>query len=201
MSGSLRVPIALCRPAPFDALPISMSLLARAVKLLQPHLGGAKRETWLTLAFAEQRAIADAIDRTGAAADFTVRCVRYLLDRGCVGTRHALSLLLEVVSTGAVSEVQGNFRGLIDELDHRCAAPGARSPSSRPTTSSHDTRSPSGRRRSPTTRPAPAANCCRFGYANASQMGCCARSCMSISSAAKKIPRGSDCSRAFAANA
>ena len=125
MSGSLRVPIALCRPAPFDALPISMSLLARAVKLLQPHLGGAKRETWLTLAFAEQRAIADAIDRTGAAADFTVRCVRYLLDRGCVGTRHALSLLLEVVSTGVDSEVQGDFRALIDELDHQCAASGA----------------------------------------------------------------------------
>jgi len=97
-----------------------MNELHRAVKLLQPHMGAEVRDTWLTLAFADQRAIYDAIERSGAAAHFTVRCVRTLINRGCVGSRHALALLLAVVAEGAGSERQAEFRALIEELDATC---------------------------------------------------------------------------------
>ena len=97
--------------------------LPRAARLLQPHLGEERRAALLALAFhGSKRAILDGISQRGSSSDFTVRCVSQLLDRGCVGARHALSLLLEVVRGEAGDELQASFRTLIDELDHRCTA-------------------------------------------------------------------------------
>lgn len=59
------------------------NLLDRAVALLTTHLDEAQRAAWLTLAFHQQyRALYDAIPQTGAPRDFTVACVRLLLDHG-----------------------------------------------------------------------------------------------------------------------
>lgn len=97
-------------------------LLARATQLLL-LMGEDRRDTWLTLAFHDDhRPLYDAIRQDGATTDFTVRCVRHLLDRGCLGTRHALSLLLEVVRSDAGDELQDSFQSLIDELDRPCVA-------------------------------------------------------------------------------
>lgn len=98
-----------------------MTILKRATALLQPFMDEARRATWLALAFhGEHRDIHDAIPQSGAPADFTVRCVRLLLDRGCVGSRHALALLLEVVRAEAGDEQQGAFQALIEERDMEC---------------------------------------------------------------------------------
>jgi len=59
-----------------------MDILQRATQLLQPFMGEDRRDTWLTVAFHEHRGIYDAIRQNGATADFTVRCVSRLLDRG-----------------------------------------------------------------------------------------------------------------------
>ena len=97
--------------------------LPRATRLLQPLMSEERRGTWLALAFhGSNRAIHDAISQSGSTADFTVRCVRHLLDRGRVGSRHALSLLLETVRADAGDELQESFQKLIDELDARCSA-------------------------------------------------------------------------------
>jgi hypothetical protein len=100
-----------------------MDTLQRATQLLRPFMEEARRGTWLTLAFhGQHRALYDAIPVAGATTDFTVRCVRLLLDRGCLGPRHALSLLLEVVRVEAGEDHHDGFRTLIDELDHPCIA-------------------------------------------------------------------------------
>jgi hypothetical protein len=99
-----------------------MDILQRATQLLRPFMSEERRDTWLSLAFhAQYRSIYDAIPQAGATADFTVRCVRTLLDRGCLGPRHALSLLLEVVRNEAGAETQAQFQSLIDELDPSCS--------------------------------------------------------------------------------
>jgi hypothetical protein len=98
-----------------------MALLDRATELLLPLMSEDRRDTWLSLAFHDHhRGLYDAIPQHGATADFTVRCVRQLLDRGCLGGRHALSLLLEVVRSDAGDEQQQAFQALIDALDRRC---------------------------------------------------------------------------------
>ena len=94
----------------------------RAVALLQPFMSAERRDTWLTQAFYfAHRDLYDGIDQQGAPADFTVRCVRRLLDAGCRDGRHALSWLLDVVRTGCGDERQPEFTALIDELDRLCA--------------------------------------------------------------------------------
>lgn len=99
-----------------------MDILQRATQLLRPLMDQERRDTWLTLAFHdEHRDIYDAIRQDGATTDFTVRCVRTLHGRGCVGSRHALSLLLEVAGSEAGDDRQAAFRALIDELDRQCA--------------------------------------------------------------------------------
>ena len=109
-----------------------MDILQRATQLLAPFMGEDRRDTWLTLAFHEHRGVYDAIQKTGATADFTVLCVSRLLDRGCLGSRHALSLLLDVVRSEAGDDKQGAFQALIDELDRRCVASGVVSESAQP---------------------------------------------------------------------
>jgi hypothetical protein len=100
-----------------------MNLLQRATQLLRPLMGEERRATSLSLAFFDDhRLLYDAIRQDGATTDFTVRCVRHLLDRGCLGTRHALSLLLEVVRSDAGDQLQDSFQSLIDELDRQCVA-------------------------------------------------------------------------------
>jgi NACHT domain/TIR domain/Effector-associated domain 8 len=99
-----------------------MDILQRATQLLAPFMGEDRRDTWLTFAFHEHRGVYDAIQKTGATADFTVRCVSQLLDRGCVGSRHALSVLLDVVRSQAGDDKQEAFQALIEELDRRCIA-------------------------------------------------------------------------------
>ncbi|MBO3705217.1 MAG: SUMF1/EgtB/PvdO family nonheme iron enzyme [Candidatus Accumulibacter sp.] len=97
--------------------------LPRAARLLQPHLSEERRGARLALAFhGSNRAILDGISQSGSASDFSVCCVSQLLDRGCVGSRHALSLLLEAVRGEAGDELQESFQTLIDELDRRCIA-------------------------------------------------------------------------------
>jgi formylglycine-generating enzyme required for sulfatase activity len=108
-----------------------MALLDRATELLLPLMSEDRRDTWLSLAFHDHhRGLYDAIPQHGATADFTVRCVRQLLDRGCLGGRHALSLLLEVVRSDAGDEQQQAFQALIDALDRRCT--GSDPPDPRP---------------------------------------------------------------------
>ncbi|WP_313929254.1 CHAT domain-containing protein [Pseudoxanthomonas sp.] len=98
-----------------------MDILQQATQLLRPMMDEKRRDTWLSFAFgAEHRDIYDSIDQSGATLDFTVGCVRRLLGRGCVGSRHALSLLLEVVRGDAGDQHQGSFQNLIDELDRQC---------------------------------------------------------------------------------
>ena len=105
----------------------------RAVALLQPFMSAERRDTWLTQAFYfDHRDLYDGIDQQGAPADFTVRCVRLLLDAGCRGGRHALSWLLEVVRTGCGDERQAEFTALIDELDRFCAQASAQAVASTP---------------------------------------------------------------------
>jgi hypothetical protein len=100
-----------------------MNLLQRATRLLTPFMDEERRDTWLADAFwSEHRGVYDAISRSGATADFTVRCVRFLLDRGCLGSRHALSVLLDVVRSDVGDEQQTAFQTLIDELDRTCVA-------------------------------------------------------------------------------
>ena len=99
-----------------------MDILQRATQLLQPFMGEDRRDTWLTVAFHEHRGIYDAIRQNGATADFTVRCVSQLLDRGCLGSRHALSVLLDVVRSQAGDDKQEAFQALIEELDRKCIA-------------------------------------------------------------------------------
>lgn len=100
-----------------------MDILPEARQLLQPLMDRERRNTWLTLTFrGEHRAIYDAIDQHGATTDFTVRCVSALLNRGCVGGRHALSLLLETVRGDAGDQLRDSFQSLIDELDSQCSA-------------------------------------------------------------------------------
>lgn len=109
-----------------------MDLLQQATQLLLPMMDEERRDRWLSLAFAAaNRDIYDSIRQHGATSDFTVRCVRRLLERGCVGSRHALSLLLEVVRAGAGDERQGDFQRLIDALDSQCGAVAAAVPRSR----------------------------------------------------------------------
>jgi hypothetical protein len=98
-----------------------VDILKRAAQLLSPHMAEERRDTWLTLAFhAQHRKVYDTIPQRGATADFVVVCVRTLLDRGCLGSRHALALLLETVRSAAGDERQGEFQALIDALDQRC---------------------------------------------------------------------------------
>ncbi|EXI66627.1 MAG: Serine/threonine-protein kinase pkn1 [Candidatus Accumulibacter adjunctus] len=98
-----------------------MTPLERATRLLQPQMGSERRDTLLTLAFhGELRPLYDAIDQAGASDAFTVACVRTLLERGCVGSRHALSLLLEVAQSRAGDEKRADFAELIAELDAGC---------------------------------------------------------------------------------
>jgi len=93
-------------------------ILPRATRLLQPFMSEERRGTWLALAFhGSNRAILDGISQRGSNSDFTVRCVSQLLDRGRVGSRHALSLLLEAVRGDAGDELQERFEQLISELD------------------------------------------------------------------------------------
>jgi formylglycine-generating enzyme required for sulfatase activity len=100
-----------------------MNTIERAADLLRPFMGEDRRDTWLTLAFhAEHRDVYDDIPQRGATKDFVVACVRRLLDRGRVGSRHGLSLLLEAVCSGAGDEKQPSFRALIEELDRHCLA-------------------------------------------------------------------------------
>jgi hypothetical protein len=100
-----------------------MDTLRHATQLLQPFMGETRRGTWLALAFHEaHRSLYDAIPLAGAPRDFTVQCVRLLLDRGCLGPRHALSLLLEVVGAEAGDERWPAFQALIAELDRPCGA-------------------------------------------------------------------------------
>ncbi|MCB1918206.1 MAG: CHAT domain-containing protein [Rhodocyclaceae bacterium] len=98
-----------------------MDVLQRATQLLRPFMNEERRDTWLMLAFrSEHPDIYDAIPRSGATADFTVRCVSRLLDRGCLVSRHALSVLLEVVRSAAGDDRQEAFQTLIKELDAKC---------------------------------------------------------------------------------
>ena len=105
-----------------------MDVLKRPAQLLTPFMAEGRRDTLLTLAFhAAHRKVYDKIPQRGATADFVVNCVRSLLEQGCLGSRHALSVLLEAVRGAAGDELQGEFQSVIDELDHHCrkAAPGA----------------------------------------------------------------------------
>jgi len=98
-----------------------MDILKRAAQLLTPYMAEERRDTWLTLAFhAEHRQVYDTIPQRGATADFVVVCVRRLLDRGCLGSRHALSILLDTVRSAAGNERQAEFQSLIDQLDQPC---------------------------------------------------------------------------------
>lgn len=98
-----------------------MDILTQAMKLLRPLMDKERRDTWLTLAFAGgHRDIYDNINQAGTTLDFTVHCISRLQSRGCVGSRHALSLLLEVVRGDAGDELQDSFQSLIDELDGCC---------------------------------------------------------------------------------
>lgn len=98
-----------------------MDIFKLAAQLLTPHMAEERRDTWLTLAFSgERRKVYDSIPQRGATADFVVTCVRTLLDRGCLGSRHALALLLETVRGAAGDERQAEFQALIDALDQRC---------------------------------------------------------------------------------
>ena len=100
-----------------------MDIIERAADLLSPFMGEDRRDTWLTLAFhAEHRQVYDAISQRGATKDFVVRCVRGLLEHGALGSRHALSLLLENVRAEAGADKQAAFGELIEELDQRCLA-------------------------------------------------------------------------------
>ena len=75
----------------------------------------------LALAFhSEHRDVYDLIKQDGATSDFVPRCVRILCERGMLGERHALSLLLEQVSREAGDERQTDFGQLIAELDATC---------------------------------------------------------------------------------
>ncbi|MEF8734954.1 MAG: SUMF1/EgtB/PvdO family nonheme iron enzyme [Candidatus Accumulibacter meliphilus] len=120
-----------------------MDILTQAMKLLRPLMDKARRNTWLILAFGgKHRDIYDAIDQDGTTMDFTVHCVSRLQARGCVGSRHALSLLLEEVRGDAGDELQGVFQSLIDELDSQCSAsrsggPGAHATSQASTLAGH----------------------------------------------------------------
>ena len=70
-----------------------MTRLDRATPLLLPQMGIDRRDTLLTLAFhGEHRPVYDAIAQSGATDAFTVAGGRMLLDRGCVGSRHARGL-------------------------------------------------------------------------------------------------------------
>jgi len=101
-----------------------MDILQRASKILSPFMDEDRRNTWLTLAFHSQhRDIYDAIKQEGATLDFVPRCVGILLDRGSLGERHALSLLLEAVRKQAGDEKQVEFEELIAELDATCERP------------------------------------------------------------------------------
>ena len=99
-----------------------MDFLDEAVELLKPFMAEDRRDTWLTLAFHRYRELYDTIPQGGAPADFVVRCARILLDHGCRGERHALSLLLEVVSEEAGNDQQASFQALIEALDRQCGA-------------------------------------------------------------------------------
>jgi hypothetical protein len=100
-----------------------MDILNGATELLRPFMDETRRTTWLTLAFhQDHRALFDDIPKAGATRDFTVNCVRLLLERGCLGARHALSLLLEVVRDEAGEDRKAGFQSLIDELDRACIA-------------------------------------------------------------------------------
>jgi formylglycine-generating enzyme required for sulfatase activity len=109
-----------------------MNIIERAAELLSPYMSEDRRETCLTLAFySEHRKIFNEIPRRGATRDFVVACVRSLLDHGRVGSRHALSLLLEVVCKEAGDDRKPLIRALIEELDGRCpAAPSTTVPTS-----------------------------------------------------------------------
>lgn len=105
-----------------------MSALQRATGLLQPLLDESRRGRLLGLAFFEsQRAIYDSIRQDGATDAFTADCVRQLLARGPVGSRHALSLPLEVAAGECVGDArrQADFVALIGELDAQCSRPPA----------------------------------------------------------------------------
>jgi formylglycine-generating enzyme required for sulfatase activity len=98
-------------------------ILNRASELLRPFMDETRRTTWLTLAFyQDHQALFDDIPKAGATRDFTVNCVRLLLERGCLGSRHALSLLLEVVRDEVGEDRKAGFQSLIDELDRACIA-------------------------------------------------------------------------------
>ena len=97
-----------------------MHIFKRAAQLRTPDLAEERRDTWLTLAFhADHRQVYDAIPKRGATADFVVGRVRSP-DRGCLGSRHALSVLREAVRGAAGDERQAEFQSLIDELDAPC---------------------------------------------------------------------------------
>jgi hypothetical protein len=95
-----------------------MNIIERAADLLRLFMAEERRDTWLTLAFhAGHRDVYDAIPQRGATRDFVVACVRSLLERGCLGSRHALSILPDVVRAEAGVEKQPAFHALNGELD------------------------------------------------------------------------------------
>ena len=100
-----------------------MNKLESATRLLLPFMDEKSRNKWLTLAFSQEHpGIYYKIIQNGSTADFTTICVSELLKHGCVGSRHALSMLLDVVLGGMGDDLQESSRSLIAELDGRCVA-------------------------------------------------------------------------------
>ncbi len=97
-----------------------MTRLDRATLLLLPQMGIDRRDMLLMLAFhGEHRPVYDGIAQSEATDALTVAGVRMLLDRGCVGSRHAL--VLEVARREARDEkalaVQPGCRELLLLVD------------------------------------------------------------------------------------
>ncbi len=96
------------------------NLFQRTVELLQ-DLMDRSRDTWLTQAFySDHRNIYNSIDQSGAARDFTTRCIRELDKAGCIAGQHAVSILIEEVKQGVGSDKQRSFDALIREWNSKC---------------------------------------------------------------------------------
>ena len=99
------------------------NLFQRTVELLQ-NLMDRSRDTWLIQAFySDHRKIYNSIDQSGAARDFTTRCIKELDKTGYIAGQHAVSVLIEEMKHGVGSDKQREFDALIREWNRQCREP------------------------------------------------------------------------------
>lgn len=128
------------------------ALFPQLTQIIQPHMTGPdERDAWLTQAFyLREPRLFNQIDRAGAPMVFTTRCIKVLLDFGCLAspTEHSLSALLRTLRYGCGTDKQTEIDTLVPLLDGLCStgdsppSPAPSRPTPPPALATHTTDTP-----------------------------------------------------------